>query len=353
GHLQPSNLPLPGPSGRVHAVAFSPDGKLLAAGSWNDARTTAWLWNAGTRRPINLPSSYQTYVNAVAFSPNGKILAALGGNGDVQLWDVPHRQLLAVSLVGTLTRGWTVAFSPDGKTMAVGGCELTDSDGICTNGGIDLWDVARQQLLWHPLTGALDSVNSVAFSPDGKILASGSRDGTVQLWDMASRRPLGAPLRGHTSTVNSVAFSPNGALLASGSEDTTVRLWDVATRKPDGPPLRGHVDQVESVAFSPDGSVLASGADDRTIRLWDVASGQPLGLPLTGHSDDVLSVAFSPAGASLASGSFDHTVRLWSVDPTSWRQEACGIANRNLTPQEWRQYLGSQPYHITCPLLGR
>ncbi|HWE60818.1 MAG TPA: TIR domain-containing protein [Chloroflexota bacterium] len=348
GHLPTIDLPLTGPTDAVHGVAFSPDGRLLAAGSFDQ---TIWLWNVRSHRRINVPLVTSGRVEAVAFDAGGKILAGVNVGGVVDLWDVRHGGLLG-TLSGSLAKGSTVAFSPDGKTLAVGGCAVTDTDGLCTRGGIELWDVARQQLRGPPLSGVQDFVSSVAFSPNGKLLASGSFDGTIQFWDVVHYRPIGAPLRSHTSAVNSVAFSPRGTLLASGSEDTTVRLWDVATRTPDGPPLRGHVDQVESVAFSPDGAVLVSGADDHTIRFWDVASGQALGVPLTGHADRVYGLAFSPTGAVLASGSGDHTVRLWNVDLTSWQRQACSIANRNLTPQEWQQYLGGQPYHATCPLVG-
>jgi WD40 repeat protein len=160
------------------------------------------------------------------------------------------------------------------------------------------------------LIGHNGSVESVAFSPDGKILASGSRDDTIKLWDVATGREI-RTLQGHTGDVNSVAFSPDGKVLASGSWDKTIKLWDVAT----GTLLRtlkGHTDYVRSVAFSPDGKVLASGSFDNTIKLWDVATGREI-RTLSGHTLDVASVAFSPDGRILASGSVDTTIKLWDV----------------------------------------
>ena len=121
------------------------------------------------------------------------------------------------------------------------------------------------------LTGHTGAVFSVAFSPDGKTLASGSADHTIRLWDVATGSPIGQPLTGHTGTVLSVAFSPDGKILASGSVDDTIRLWDMFTGRPIGEPLTGHTRSVTSVAFSPDGRILASGSHDGTIRLWDVA----------------------------------------------------------------------------------
>ena len=239
-------------------------------------------------------------VFSVAFSPDGSTLASGSGwprNG-LNLWDVMSGQPKSTSIAYTEHSTTSVAFSPDGNTL--------------TNGSWDnkvrLWDVASGQLK-AVLTGHAERVLSVVFSPDGDLLASGSLDETVRLWDVASEQPK-AILIGHTDNVLSVAFSPDGSTLASGSHDRTVRLWDVASEQPKAT-LIEHTLGVSSVAFSPDGRILASGSGD-TVYLWDVASGQRKTV-LTGHSDSIRSIMFSPDGNTLASASDDRTVRLWDM----------------------------------------
>ncbi|KAG0310060.1 Stress-induced-phosphoprotein 1 [Dissophora globulifera] len=153
-------------------------------------------------------------------------------------------------------------------------------------------------------------VTSVAYSPSGHQIASGSYDNTVRLWDAQTGAP-GLILSGHTDPVWSVAYSPSGHQIASGSVDKTVRLWDAHTSAA-GPILSGHTGRVESVAYSPCGHHIASGSDDGTVRLWDAQTGIT-SLILSGHTDWVISVTYSPSGHQIASGSHDRTVRLWNA----------------------------------------
>ena len=163
-----------------------------------------------------------------------------------------------------------------------------------------------------PIMGSPDGnslpVYSVAFSPNGERVASGSEDNTVRIWNAATGK-LQRELKGHNYTVTSVAFSPKGERVASGSEDNTVRIWDAKTWQLQRE-LKGHSRDVLSVAFSPNGERVASGSQDNTVRIWDAATGQ-LQRELKGHSSVVWSVAFSPNGKRVVSGSQDTTVRIW------------------------------------------
>jgi len=286
---------LRGPS-PVEAVAFSPDGQLLAACT---VAGEIWIWHLDQETPGYVLKEGGPAFSLV-FSPRGDLLVAGSKDGRIIRWRMPERSWID-ALQGHHGSVFSVAFSPDGALLASGAQDRV----------IRVWHIETGQTL-RALEGHTDQVLSVAFSPDGRRLASASDDQTVKLWDVATGQEV-RTLSGHTDWVNSVAFSPDGRLLASGSDDQTVKLWDVETGQ-EVRTLSGHTDSVLSVAFSPDGRLLASGSGDNTVKLWDVATGQEV-RTLRGHTDSVLSVAFSPDGRRLASGSQDGTVRIWGVGP--------------------------------------
>ncbi|KAG5340258.1 hypothetical protein C0989_002360 [Termitomyces sp. Mn162] len=191
----------------------------------------------------------------------------------------------------------SVAFSPDGTHIVSGSLDNT----------IHVWNSSSGAELLQ-MTGHTGSVSSVAFSPNGTHIVSGSWDNTICIWDSSTGAEL-LQLAGHTGPINSVAFSPDGTHIISGSQGTTIHVWDSSTGA-EVLQLTGHADGVNSVAFSPDGTHIVSGSWDNTIRVWDSSSAAEL-LHLTGHTDGVYSVAFSPDGKHIVSGSEDNTIHVW------------------------------------------
>ncbi|KAG8756651.1 hypothetical protein FRC11_005153, partial [Ceratobasidium sp. 423] len=200
----------------------------------------------------------------------------------------------------------SVAFSPDGMSIVSGSGDTT----------IRMWDAHSPSPIGDPLKGPGYFIYSVSYSPLGDMIASGSIDRSICLWDTNTGKQIGDRLRGHDGPVNSVAFSPGGNLIASGSDDRTVRLWDVQRRAAvpsESSLFKGHTEWVWSVAFSPDSTHIVSGSQDTTMRVWDVERGITVFGPLKGHKNAVHSVAFSPDSSQIVSGSYDKALWLWDV----------------------------------------
>jgi WD40 repeat protein/predicted Ser/Thr protein kinase len=277
------------------AVAFSPNGQILASGGRNNI-IQLWNWRIGKR--LHTFPEVSSDLWSIAISPDGQLLASGHREGNtIKLWNLGTGKLLR-PLTGHSNHLRSVAFSPDGQTLASGGADNT----------IKLWRVSTGELL-HTFTGHTKTVTSVAFSSDGKTLASASDDETIKLWRLDTMK-LDRPLEGHSGEVLSVAFSPDGQTLASSSADKTIKLWNPRTGELRST-LPGHSSWIWSVAFSPDGQYIASGSYDESIKLWNLRTGKEL-KTLTGHSGRVWSIAFNPDGQTLASSGDDGTVKIWA-----------------------------------------
>jgi WD40 repeat protein/serine/threonine protein kinase len=312
--LQYKNLPPLRHDSGLLCLAFSPDSQCLASGS-RDGVIHLWDAHTGQRLRIFRVRAGEPMVRRVAFSPDGQRLAAAYTDSRIRIWDVQgdkepldweaHRSTVLC-----------VVFSPDGKLLA----SSRSSSGWeeePAGGEAKVWDAATGEEILT-FRGQPQGVVSLAFSPDGRRLASGGEEKTVKLWDVTTGQEMWTS-PAHTAPVLTVAFSPDGRSVASAGADLSelshgeVKIWDAQTGEPRRT-LRGHIGYIHSIAFSPDGRRLAAAGLDRTVKLWNVATGRET-LTLRGHQLVIRAVAFSPDGRQLASASLDRTVRIWDATP--------------------------------------
>ena len=282
------------------ALTFSPDGRRIASSSINPDNSFV-VWDVQTRQVVKRVLGHKSQIHRLAYSPDSRVLASGDTDGVVKLWDGSTFEEILSIPAHAASPATGLSFSPKGDRLASAG-----QDGV-----IRVWLTATGRKLLE-LEGHAGAAHDVRFSPDGTRLASAGFDKTVRLWDAQTGAPK-LTLLGHRELVWNVAFSPDGRKLLSSSFDGTARVWDTTPRETPSRPgefdIGGHADRVNCLALSHDG-LLASGSWDTTVRLSDARTGTPV-RELKGHRGAIFGLSFSKDGKRVASASWDHTARVW------------------------------------------
>jgi WD40 repeat protein len=310
----------------VSQVAFRSDSQTLLSLGSDIGSGDIIFWNVQTRKGRPLHLDFRGGIGIIAnwaLAPNGEILAGANQQG-LWLWDTRTGAQLAQLETSnpahdqSLSAITPLAFSPDGKLLASSRCAQYDSANNCSQGQILLWNMAAQKPVSQQLFKSPSQITHLAFSPDGSTLLASTRTpgtanttGSLQLWNVTSATLLTPSFAGFNGIIWDFAFSPDGSKLAASDGNSSIFLWNVATQKALAPAL--NVQGVQSLAFSPDGKTLAAGTATNTVQLWDTSSWLPLDAPLTGHQNGITSLAFSPDGRMLASADSSGAVLVWNT----------------------------------------
>ena len=314
-----------------HPGRLSPDGRLIAVGLKGHGIA---LWDARKLTPVGAPLlGTGGEVKTLAFSPDGRTLAAVTQRL-LTLWDVVSRSRVRGPLnAGEPSMVLAVSFSPDGTKL------VTASGSV----GLTFWDVATGGLDERTIVG---SASDVSFSADGALISTSPAGGGAEVWDVSTGTSI-ATFDGTRDTFDtSVALSPDGRFVAVGGFGRVVRIWDVRTRK-----LVHDLDQggngAFTLEFSPDGRTLAVSGYEPAASLWDVATGTQIGPQLTA-GDRRTMIDLSSDGRQMLEVHGNGRGAVWDVDPESWKRRACDLANRTLTREEWEEFLPGRPYEPAC-----
>ena len=366
----------------IISVFFSPDGEMVAVPHF-DATIHLWDIPEGHIEPIILEGHAEPAFQVI-FSPNKKTIVTAGLDNVIYLWDKSDLQTPKFSLKGATELVSKIHLSPDEQTLF----------GICEDHKLRLWNLLTPQALPIVLEGHTQNIVSIAVSPDGKTLASTGTENVVRVWDLSTPQSLSSPtiLAGHSDLVLWVEFSPDGKMLATAGQDNLICLWDLSNLQSAPEILDGHKEPVRILAFSPDSKTLVSASNyivnvwdlsavdptpvtlrgeaafaddivfspdgrtialvirmDKVVRFWDLSNLKDLPMIRTGHKNDIWDVVFLPNG-KLISVSKDGTVRIWPTFDGLLETATLNVT-RNLTWEEWQEYLPGRPYAKTLPLL--
>ncbi len=356
------------PNAEYPFLAYSPDGKYAAATGRNRS-LEIWDTSNGTVVTRFESDAYER----TGFSPDGKYLVSIGDRDSPQLyiWETRDwKQTVRADMKPFRSIATDIVFSPEGRYLAMGGCDESVDVNCNRYGSVGVWELATGNLVSR-VTHA-ESVRSISFSPDGRYVVSGGceekdinkNNACVQGAALISNTLTGERIfqKNFASDVTSVAFSPDGKYMGAGgceqqdrqNESTffcttgTSRVWEISTGFEVAHTTQGG--EISLLVFSPDGNYIASGSDDGTIPILDVSNGSEIARNT--HSDRVTAILFSPDGKYIVSGSRDGTIRAWLWRPADMIDYACSRATRNLTLDEWNEYVGTTPtFTKVCPEL--